>query len=113
MKKSDKKMDNAVRIALTNVCEVALVEVSGFQWITHFANYSSFPNSLSVVCVFDTNEDLSIALKTRQDDYLRNLIKEKLGAASIDIRDIKRHVSFDTEEACKKDNDGKWHQRFS
>ncbi|MEH6591665.1 MAG: Fis family transcriptional regulator [Halioglobus sp.] len=113
MKKSAKKIDNAVRVALTNVCEVALVEVSGFQWITHFANYSTFPDSLSVVCVFDTNDDLSSALKARQDDYMRNLIKEKLGAANIYIKDIRRHVSFDTEEACKKDNDGKWHERFS
>ncbi|MEH6585796.1 MAG: hypothetical protein V7720_04515 [Halioglobus sp.] len=113
MKKSHKKMDNAVRIALTDVCEEALVEVTGFQWLTHFADYSSFPSSLSVVCVFDTDNDLACALNCLNDDYLRDLIKEKLSAANIEIRDIRQHVSFDTEEACKRQNGGKWHERFS
>ena len=113
MKKSHKKMDNAVRIALIDVCEEALVEVTGFQWLTHFADYSSFPSSLSVVCVFDTDNDLACALNCLNDDYLRNLIKEKLNAANIEIRDIRQHVSFDTEEACKRQNGGKWHERFS
>jgi hypothetical protein len=112
MKKSAKKIDNAVREALTDVCEVALDEVTGFKWITHFANYSSFPGSLSVVCVFDTNNDLSSALNTLKDDYLCNLIKEKLSAADIHIKDMKQHVSFDTEEACENENGGKWHERF-
>lgn len=112
MKKSDKKIENSVRGALTEVCEAALDEVAGFKWITHLVNYSSFPGSLSIVCVFDTNNDLSSALAAHRDDYLRSLIKEKLGAADIPIKDISQHVNFDTEEACKNENGGKWHERL-
>ena len=112
MKKSDKKIDNAVREALTEVCESALDDVPGFEWITHFVNYSHFPASLSVVCVFGTNIDLSDALAAHKDDYLRTLIREKLGAADIHIKDTRKQVSFDSEEACQNENGGKWHERF-
>ena len=112
MKKSDKKIDNHVREALTEVCEVALDDVAGFKWITHFANYNNFPGSLSIVCVFDTNSDLSNAMTTHKDDYLRSLINEKLGAVDIRIKDMSQHIYFDTEEACNKENGGRWHERF-
>lgn len=112
MKKADKKIENCTRQVLTEVCEVALDEVTGFKWITHFANYSYFPDSLSVVCVFDTNNELSNACGAHQDDFLRNLIKEKLSTADIQIKDIRQHVNFDTEEACENENGGKWHERF-
>jgi hypothetical protein len=112
MKKSDKKIENTLRKALTEVCEIALDEVAGFKWITHFVNYNDFPNSLSVVCVFDTNNDLSNTLSSHKDDYLRGLIKEKLDSANIQIRDIRQLVSFDTEEACSTEHAGKWHERF-
>jgi hypothetical protein len=113
MKKTDKKTDNTVREALTKVCELALDDVPGFKWLTHFVNYRNFPSSLSVVCVFDTNDDLSSALNTHKDDYLRKLIQTELSAVGIYIRDMKQHVSFDTEEACDNENGGKWHERFS
>ena len=112
MKKTDKKIENTLRKALTEVCEVALDEVTGFKWITHFASYSYFPGSLSVVCIFDTDADLSNAYSSHKDDYLRSLIKENLSAVDIQIKDIRQHVKFDTEEACKKENGGKWHERF-
>ena len=112
MKKADKKIENYVREALTEVCEVALDEVAGFKWITHFVNYSYFPDSLSVVCVFDTKNDLSTACGAHKDDFLRSLIKEKLSAAGIHIKNIRQHIKFDTEEACENENGGKWHERF-
>ena len=112
MKKADKKVENCTRKALIEVCELALDEVAGFKWITHFANYSSFPGSLSVVCVFDSNSDLSKAYDTHKDDFLRSLIKEKLSNVGIHIKNIRQHVNFDTEEACKNEHGGKWQERF-
>ena len=112
MKKTDKKIENSIREALTEVCEIALKDVAGFKWITHFANYSNFPGSLLVVCIFDTNNDLSSILSTHKDDYLRKLIEEKLNTVDIHIKNIRQHVSFDTEEACKNEHGGKWHERF-
>ena len=102
MKKTDKKIDNSIRTALTEVCEIALNEVDGFQWITHLVNYKYFPESLSVVCVFGTDNDLSNILNTHQDDYLKKLIKERLGNVGIHIKNINRQVTFDTEEDYKK-----------
>ncbi|WP_165662551.1 hypothetical protein [Oceanimonas sp. MB9] len=108
MRKTDKKIDNAIRVALTEACEVAQDESEGFMWLTHFVNYNSFPGSLSVVCVYDTNAHLAKA----NLDGMRSLIKKKLASINIDIKDIRRHVSFDTEEKCKIENDGKWQERL-
>lgn len=112
MRKTDKKIDNKLREALTEVCEIALENVVGFEWLTHLVNYNNFPGSLSVICIFDTNAELSEARSNQEDNCLYKLIKEKLAATGIEIRDIQQHVNFDTEENCKKENGGKWHERF-
>jgi hypothetical protein len=113
VKKAHKKIENLLRVALTEVCEVATHEVAGFKWLTHFVNYSKFPESLSVVCVFDTKSDLANLIITHQDVYLVSLIEERLSAADIPVKNISRHVSFDTEEACRDEHGGKWHERFA
>ena len=108
MRKTDKKIENALRAALTEACDIAQERYDGFEWLTHFANYDYFPGSLSVVCIYDSNEHLA-----KSDlDGLRTLIKEKLATIDIKIKDIRQHVRFDTEENCKNENDGKWHERF-
>ena len=40
-------------------------------------------------------------------------IREKLAAAGIPIASMRQQVSFDTQEACDNQHDGKWHLRFS
>ncbi len=80
---------------------MALDEVAGFKWITHRVNYKDFPASLSVVCVFETSHCLATALSTHKDDFLRSLIREKLSAVNIPIKDIKRQVVFCTEGEYK------------
>lgn len=108
MRKTDKKMDNALIGALTQVCDSAQKNYDGFSWITHFANYRNFPDSLSVVCIYDTNEQLAKA----DVNALCMLINERLISIGIYIKDIQRHVSFDTEENCSSENNGNWNQRF-
>lgn len=49
MRKTDKKIENNIRISLTKVCEQALKEVDGFLWLTHTVNYSKFPESLQIL----------------------------------------------------------------
>ena len=108
MRKTDKKIDNALRAALTEACDLALEKHAGFLWLTHFANYQDFPDSLSIVCIFDTNEQLSKAnLKE-----LCAIIKNKLTSIDIKIKNIQQHVIFDTEENCEKENNGNWKVRF-
>jgi len=113
MRKTDKKLDNALREALTDVCEVALEQFEGFQWLTHLVNYNAFPSSLSIVCVFEENAHLAAFFDRKQDDAFCQLIKEGLFRLDIGIKDWRKHVSFDTEENCMIENNGKWHERFA
>ncbi|WDE08893.1 Fis family transcriptional regulator [Thalassomonas viridans] len=113
MKKTDKKTDKMLREALTRVCETALEQVPGFQWLTHFVNYRAFPESLSVVCVFDSNSEFNDAKSAQQDIYLMQLIEKELASAGIRLPDIRRRVLFDTEENCRRENNGKWQHRFN
>ncbi|MFT5709574.1 MAG: hypothetical protein ACI8QT_000260 [Halioglobus sp.] len=108
MRKTDKKTDNAIIEVLTEVCDIAQENYDGFKWITHFANYNNFPDSLSVVCIYDTNKQLQ---KTDVNG-LRILINEKLSSIDIDIKDLRRQVNFDTEENCTNENAGKWSERL-
>lgn len=101
MKKSDKKTENAIRAALTDVCEIALEEIDGFKWITHYVSYNSFPDSLSIVCVFEDTESLITAKKSGEDIILIDLIQEKLASQNMVIKNIKSTVSFNTEENIK------------
>ena len=108
MRKTDKKIDNALIDVLTEVCEIAKEKYDGFRWLTHFASYRYFPGSLTVLCVFDTNTQLA---KVDMEE-LRFLIKEKLASIDINIKDIGQHVRFDTEDNCRNENNGQWQERF-
>lgn len=111
MKKTDKKIDNALRQALTEVCDAATENVTGFQWLTHVVNYNNYPRSLSVICVFDTNAEVVQLSSSEQDQYLFTLIKQKLVAAGIKIENVRQHVRFDSEEACEREHAGNWSKR--
>lgn len=112
MKKSDKKTENALRESLTEVCDEALGYIKGFVWLTHLVNYDAFPQSLKVICVFETDEDLKQALDSQQDVFFYDHIQAKLKAVNIVIKNIRPHVFFDSEETCQRLNDGKWEERF-
>lgn len=113
MKKSDKKIENAIREALTKVCDGALESVSGFVWITHMVNYDAFPQSLRIVCVFDTDEALSNAYDVKQDAYFYAAIEKALRGVNIKLNKLPQQVSFDTEEACQRTHAGKWNERLA
>ncbi|RXJ73190.1 hypothetical protein CS022_10565 [Veronia nyctiphanis] len=108
MRKTDKKRENALRTVLTDVCDTAQAMHQGFEWITHLVNYDDFPRSLSIICVFDTNENCANA----DCDAIRSLIQRSLGTIDIQVKDINRHVRFDTEENCLNQHDGKWNARL-
>lgn len=109
MKKTDKKIDNAIRGALTEACDKALEDYDGFMWLTHLVDYQKFPQSLSIICVFDTNKQLSNA----NIEDLRVIIKAKLASININIKDIRQTVRFDSEQNCTKEHKGNWQQRLS
>lgn len=99
MRKTDKKMDNQIRKSLTRVCEHALNYIEGFQWLTHHVDYRRFPESLRVICVFDTNESLSEAINRGDDDRLRQHIRDQLHSIKVTVADIEGVVSFISEES--------------
>ncbi|MDC0610397.1 hypothetical protein OAP63_06655 [Vibrio sp.] len=109
MKKTDKKLENQLRLVLTEVCEVAKECFEGFDWLTHSVNYNNFPHSLMITCVFSTNHHLELADKAE----CYSLIKRKLSSISINLKSIEKHVRFDTEENCSREHDGKWNKRLA
>ncbi|NVK54686.1 MAG: hypothetical protein HWE26_03665 [Alteromonadaceae bacterium] len=109
MRKTDKKLDNLLRETLTDVCETALERYPGFVWLTHFANYSQFPDAISVWCIFNTEQQLASADTTD----LNGLIQQRLEQAGIRLKNISKHVRYDTEEACQTAHNGNWKRRLT
>ena len=112
MRKTDKKMDNQIRKVLTEVCDIALKDFAGFQWLTHLVNYADFPKTLQVVCVFDTNDELAQFLAVNGDHALSELIASKLSGLGIKLKDISKQIAYDTEERCETEHSGKWADRL-
>ena len=101
MRKTDKKIENQLRVVLTEVCEIALKEFTGFQWLTHLVDYAKFPESLKVVCVFDTNENLTNFMETKSNLEMSALIKTRFVESGISLKKMANYITYDTEENCK------------
>lgn len=112
MRKTDKKIDNQLRAALTDVCETALKEFIGFRWLTHLVDYARFPKSIKVVCIFDTNDDLNAFMLKGANHELNTIIQKRFLALGITIPNIANHISYDSEENCDKQHDGRWADRL-
>jgi hypothetical protein len=113
VKKTVKKLDNNVVKALTIVCETAKQDVIGFEWLTHSANYANFPGSLVITCILDTSESIDVMLLNEQDIELRKQIQKQLLKAGILLKDSRRHVFFDSEQACMLEHNGDWKRRLA
>ena len=113
MRKSDKKLDNQIIKALTEVCHHALEDIDGFQWLTHTVNFDNFPQSLKVVCVCDSNSSLTDYEKSEANHYLTTLIASKLTSIGLALNNINNQVELDSEENCRLYHAGNWHKRLS
>jgi len=107
--KTEKKIDNNVRLALTAACEQFLEDVPGFQWLTHQANYTNFPASLFISCVFDTQASQEQA----DAAAIHRLLQSKLLKIGVKLKAPKQQVVFDSEQACTQENDGNWAVRLT
>ncbi|MFT5838742.1 MAG: hypothetical protein ACI9UT_001237 [Flavobacteriales bacterium] len=112
MNKTVKKLDNNVVKALTIVCDIAKHNIVGFEWLTHSANYSNFPASLVITCVLNKPLSIDVMLVNEQDIELRRQIQKQLLKAGILLKDVRRHVFFDTEQACLLEHNGDWKRRL-
>ncbi|MFT6917904.1 MAG: hypothetical protein ACJA2G_000516 [Cognaticolwellia sp.] len=113
MRKSDKKIDNQIIKSLTEVCQSALEEIDGFEWLTHTVNFDNFPDSLKVVCVFDSNKKLASYLTSSDSKRLALLIADSLADIGIKLNSVKNQIALDSEENCTLYHAGNWHKRLS
>lgn len=110
--KTNQKIDNNICKALTIACENSLLKVSGFVWLTHRVNYTHFPESLVVTCVFDKELSIEVIKKQQDDSALYNAIHKELLKVGVVLKNIKQQVHFDSEEACLREHQGDWAQRL-
>jgi len=113
LSKANQKIDNNVCKALTIACESSLHQVAGFVWLTHRANYTNFPSSLVITCVFNTNDEIAAMKTEQQDELLRLSIQKQLVKVGVVVKNIKQSVHFDSEEACQQQHGGEWSDRLA
>ncbi|UTA48968.1 Fis family transcriptional regulator [Simiduia sp. 21SJ11W-1] len=94
MRKTHKKIDNAIRIALTGVCESALKKVDGFQWLTHLVDYGNFPQILAVVCIFENEFSVTKLAQSGQQPFEQAIIS---ALNTINIPISVHQITFTTE----------------
>ena len=111
--KTQKKIDNSVRIALTACCDEALKDIPGFQWLTHQADYANFPASLFITCVFDKQSEQQAAQENGQAFAFQKLIQSRLLKIGITFKKLDAQIMFDSEEACTLDHNGDWPKRLA
>ncbi|MGP4845495.1 hypothetical protein ACTXGQ_15255 [Marinobacter sp. 1Y8] len=106
------KMERKLIASLTKACEEAKPMLTGFSWLTHTVDYQRFPESLVVTWVFDTNANLTGAIKSETRKDIHHLTAQALADAGVDIDSLERHVDLDSEEACQRAHAGDWQSRL-
>lgn len=110
--KTQKKLDHQIGIALTDACDQLLEEIPGFQWLTHHADYSKFPASLLITCVFDTDKNQRHAAETSHVKKIQHCIQAKLLSIGVKLTAPRQQIAFDSEEACTQQQQGDWQRRL-
>ena len=113
LKRNEKKIENAIVRALNGVCETLRYESNGFSWLTHFVDYSNFPQSLKLVFVFDTNQSLKSAKNEALFQTIFELTETRLKSEGVYVKRIDKAVFFDTDENGADFNDASWCRKYS
>jgi hypothetical protein len=113
LSKTNQKIDNNICKALTIACESSLHDITGFVWLTHRANYTNFPASLVITCVFETEDEVLAMKGLKHDEKLRSVIQKELLKAGIVVKNITKQVRFDSEESCSAQHQGEWEKRLA
>ncbi|MFG6178279.1 hypothetical protein ACGTN6_13615 [Halomonas sp. THAF12] len=112
-KKASRQMERRLTQALTGACETAKPLLPGFAWLTHLVDYRCFPDSIRVVWVFETQDDLARALKGDGRRRMHELTEAALFEVDVNVRDIDAHLDVDSEEECRRVHGGDWERRLS
>ncbi|TEW54634.1 Fis family transcriptional regulator [Psychromonas sp. RZ22] len=94
MRKTDKKIEKKLRDALTEVCEVTLKDIVGYEWITHKVNYQQFPASLHIECAFSSSQVVEQLKHSQEDLRLQNIIAEKLSSVGINLQNVNKQIKM-------------------
>ncbi len=97
MRKTDKKIEKSIVQGLTRVCEIAKVDIDGFEWLTHTVDYENFPKSLKVFCIFGSDKCIKYAIDSGKSQLIFKLIRKELSLIDVSFKDVSGHVIFDTE----------------
>ncbi|MCG9662343.1 MULTISPECIES: Fis family transcriptional regulator [Vibrio] len=95
MRKSDKKVENLIRDVLTEVCEGTLKSYDGFLWVTHTVKFNSFPQSLKIVCVFETNQDRANFLMGEGQQHVSTTIQKAFSKVGVQLKNVSKQISYD------------------
>ncbi|MCS3418118.1 hypothetical protein M2399_003076 [Pseudomonas sp. BIGb0450] len=112
-KRDSARIERRLVTTLTEACEIAKAEITGFDWLTHEVDYAAFAQSLRVVWVFDTRANKELALSTGLDGRMRELTATALEDAGVDRPASERYVRFDSEEECRLQHGGDWRLRVA
>jgi len=111
--KTQKKIDNNIRLALTSACQSMLEEVPGFQWLTHQADYTNFPASLLIICVFDSPDQQLQAESSGKASQMKRVIQAKLLKTGVKFKSLEQQILLDNEQVCKQEHQGNWTLRLA
>ncbi len=95
MRKSDKKVENLIRNVLTEVCEDTLKGYDGFLWVTHTVQFSNFPQSLKIVCVFETNQDRAEFLVGEGQQHVSTTIQKAFDKVGVELKNASKQISYE------------------
>ncbi|WP_072669347.1 Fis family transcriptional regulator [Vibrio injensis] len=98
MRKSDKKIENLIREVLTEVCESTLKDYDGFLWVTHTVKYTSFPQSLAIVCVFETNQYRANFLLGEGRQHVSTTIQKAFNQVGVPLKNADKQISYDIQQ---------------
>ncbi len=113
MNKSQRKIENALVKALNEICEHLKQEQPGFVWLTHFVDHKLLSQSLKIIFVFDTNENLATAKNNTLFESVFTLCELHLKRESIHIKRIDKAVYFDTEENGANFENIQWCRKYA
>lgn len=112
-KRKLKQLERQLVVALTEACEDAKAELTGFCWLTHDTGEHQFPAGLRVTWIFDTQANLDQALRNGLEQRARAWTSAALHQAGLDLDTKSSCLQFDTEGACTRFQSGDWLARLA
>ncbi|AUI88013.1 Fis family transcriptional regulator [Vibrio azureus] len=95
MRKSDKKVENLIIGVLTEVCEDTLKDYDGFLWVTHTVKFTSFPQSLKIICVFETDQYRANFFKGEGHQHVSTVIQKAFNKVGVSLKSASKQISYD------------------